>query len=51
MSGQWRSCFCAVCGKRNDRHLSYGRDIAARLGGDPLDYVAADLAPVLGMKV
>lgn len=30
---------CAECGKSSQKHLSWGKLIAVRVGGDPMDYV------------
>jgi hypothetical protein len=38
MRGRWRTARCR-CGRRNMEHLSWGRAIAERVGGDPMDYV------------
>ncbi len=40
--GMWATGFCGKCGKHVACHLSWGRLMASRIGGDPLDYVHKD---------
>lgn len=33
------ACIHPGCGETSTRHLSYGLEVASRIGGDPLDYL------------
>lgn len=46
--GNFRGHRCVLCGEPTDTHLSYGRSIADRIGGNPEDYVRKE--PLAGIS-